>query len=69
MERTVKVFVIPKERVPGGPPRPARELTVQAATVDGLREAARSKLADEGLRVRSLSFGPKGLVAYVEERA
>lgn len=69
MERTVKVFVIPKERVPGGPPRPARELTVQAATVDGLREAVRTKLAAEGLRVRSLSFGPKGLVAYVEERA
>lgn len=69
MERTVKVFVIPKERVPGGPPRPARELTVQAATVDGLREAALTKLAAEGLRVRSLSFGPKGLVAYVEERA
>ena len=45
MERTVKVFVIPKERVPGGPPRPARALTVQAATVDGLREAARAKLA------------------------
>lgn len=69
MERTVKVFVIPKERVPGGPPRPARELTVQATTVDGLREAARTKLAAEGLRVRSLSFGPKGLVAYVEEQA
>lgn len=69
MERTVKVFVIPKERVPGGPPRPARELTVQAATVDALREAARTKLAAEGLRVRSLSFGPTGLVAYVEERA
>jgi hypothetical protein len=69
MERTVKVFVIPKERVPGGPPRPVRELTVQAATVDGLREAARAKLDAEGLRVRSLSFGPKGLLAYVEERA
>ena len=68
MERTVKVFVIPKERVPGGPPKPAREVTVQAASIDGLREAARAKLTAEGLRVRSLSFGPKGLVAHVEER-
>ena len=69
MKRTVKVFVIPRERAPGGPPDPAREVVVEAASVDGLRDAARAQLAEEGHRVRSLSFGPKGLVAYVEETA
>ena len=67
MERTIKVFVIPNSRVPGGPPEPARELTVKAGTIDGLRDAAHAMLIEEGYRVRSVSFGPKGLVAYVEE--
>jgi len=66
MERTLHVFVIPNGQSPAGPPKPARALTVEAASLDGLREAARTKLAAEGYRVRSLSFGPKGLVAYVE---
>ena len=66
MQRTMKVFVIPPDRAPGGPPEPARQVVVEARTTDGLREAARTKLAGEGFRVRSLSFGPKGLVAYVE---
>ncbi len=66
MQRTVKVFVIPPDRAPGGPPEAARQMAVEARTIDGLREAARTKLAAEGFRVRSLSLGPKGLVAYVE---
>ncbi|MCA9557189.1 MAG: hypothetical protein KC583_01385 [Myxococcales bacterium] len=66
MQRTMKVFVIPPDRAPGGPPEPARQMVVEARTTDGLREAAREKLAGEGLRVRSLSLGPKGIVAYVE---
>ena len=66
MERTLHVFVIPNGQSPAGPPNPARALTVEAPSLDGLREAAREKLAAEGYRVRSLSFGPKGLVAYVE---
>jgi len=66
MQRTMKVFVIPPDRAPGGPPEPARQTVVDAGTTDALRDAARTKLAEEGLRVRSLSFGPKGLVAYVE---
>ena len=68
MERTLHVFVIPADRTPAGPPKPARALTVEASSLDGLRDAAREKLATEGFRVRSLSFGPKGLVAYVEDR-
>lgn len=66
MQRTVKVFVIPPDRAPGGPPEAARQMVVEASTTDALREAARVKLVDEGFKVRSLSFGPKGLVAYVE---
>ena len=67
MERTVKVFVIPSSRIPGGPPEPARELVVQARSIDGLLDAAQVRLIDEGYRLRSVSFGPRGLVAYVEE--
>jgi hypothetical protein len=67
MERTVKVFVIPADRAPGGPPEPARELVITARSTDAAREAARLRLVDEGYRVRSLSCGPKGLVTYVEE--
>jgi hypothetical protein len=66
MQRTLHVFEIPADRSPGGPPQPARVLVVEATSLDGLREAARQKLAAEGCRVRSLSFGPKGLIAYVE---
>ena len=66
MQRAVKVFVIPPGRSPGGPPEPARQVVVEATSHDGLREAARAQLTSEGYRVRSLSFGPSGLVAYVE---
>lgn len=66
MQRAVKVFVIPPERSPGGPPEPERQMTVEAKSVDGLRSAARAMLTKEGFHVRSLSFGPDGLVAYVE---
>ena len=69
MKRTVRVFVIPPDRVPGGPPEPAQKIVVQALSVDGLRDAARTRLTDEGHRIRSLSFGPKGLIAYVEATA
>ncbi|GEM_PF-3328594 len=67
MKRTLKVFVIPKERTPGGPPDAAREMLIEATSLDGLREAARAKMHDEGLLVRALSVGATGLVAYVEE--
>ena len=67
MERTVKVFAIPASRIPAGPPEPAREFSVEAGSIDGLHDAAHARLIDKGYRVRSVSFGPKGLVAYVEE--
>ncbi len=66
MQRAMKVFVVPPERAPGEPPEPARQMVVEARRTDELLDAARDKLAAEGFKVRSLSFGPKGLVAYVE---
>jgi hypothetical protein len=68
MQRTVKVFVIPPGWSPGGPPEPAQQVVVEAKSIDALREAARTKLEGDGYRLRSLSCGPKGLVAYVEAR-
>jgi len=67
MESAVKLFVIPAERVPAGPPDPPRELMVKAPTRDLLRGAARALVDSEGLQVRSVSFGPDGLVVYAEE--
>ena len=67
MERTVKVFVIPADRAPGGPPEPARQIVVTGRSTDGARKAAQARLLQDGYRVRSLSCGPTGLVAYVEE--
>jgi hypothetical protein len=55
--------------VKDGAPRPPAELTVEASSLDGARAAARGRLEADGYRVRSLTFGPTGLVAYVEERA
>lgn len=66
MQRTMDVFVIPPDRLPGGPPDPARKMVVDAATIDGALDAARALLVAEGYRVRSVSIGPRSLVAYVE---
>jgi len=66
MRRTLKLFVIPAGKPPGTPPEPGPELEVEAATEDGLRASARALVAERGQRLRSLSFTPTGLVAYVE---
>ena len=50
MKRTVRVFNIPKERMPGGPPNPARETIVEATSLDGVLTATRAKLSEEGYR-------------------
>jgi hypothetical protein len=42
---------------------------VSAPTIDAARAAAREQLETDGFRVRALSVGPAGLVAYVEELA
>ena len=67
MESAAKLFVIPAERAPIGPPEPPRTLTVEAPNRDSLIDAARTAVANEGLLLRSVSFGPEGLVVYAEE--
>lgn len=42
---------------------------MEAPTLDDARASARAKLEADGYRVRALTFGPTGLVAYVEERS
>ncbi len=69
MQRAVRLFVITKDRSPAGPPQAGKTFSVEATTTDGLREAVKAEVADRGLRLRSLSFGPKNLVAYAEEPA
>lgn len=66
MRRTLKLFVIPAGKPLGTPPEPGPELDVEAATEDALRGATRALVAARGQRLRSLSFTPTGLVAYVE---
>lgn len=68
MERSLKLFVIPKDKIPGGPPMPAKEFVIEAKDLDGLRDVARTRIEDESLRLRSLSFGANELIAYAEEQ-
>lgn len=67
MKRTLNIFGISKQRIPGGPAEAAREVKIEATSLDGLRKVAEAKLMSEGYRVRALSFSPTGLIAYVEE--
>jgi len=69
MESAAKLFVIPADRAPAGPPDAPRELRLEALTRDLLREAARAAVLEQGLLLRSVSFGPDGLVVYAEEPA
>ena len=69
MQRPVQLFVIPKDRAPAGPPNPPENLSIEGRALDELRDAVRREIEARGLRARSVSFGPKGIVAYAEERA
>jgi len=68
VQSSVKLFVILADRAPAGPPDPAREIQVEAPSVDLLRAEARAQVAELGYRVRTVSFGPDGLVVYAEMR-
>ena len=68
MQRTVKLFVIPKGHGNAAPePRPA--FSVEGDSLDHLKRSAHEHLRAEGLRVRSVSFAPDGLLAYAEVAA
>ena len=67
MKTDVKIFVIPYERVPAGPPEPPEKMEVEAPTLDALKTVTRERLKAKRYRTRSVSFAPGGLIAYVEE--
>jgi hypothetical protein len=66
MRRTLTTFVIPAGKPAGAPPEPGPQVELEAPTEDGLLAAAHSAIAERGLRLRSMSFTPTGLVAYAE---
>lgn len=47
-------------------PEPGLQFEIEAKSDDGLRAAAVEALRQRGLRLRALSFGPTGLIAYAE---
>jgi hypothetical protein len=63
MRRSIDVFRIPGD---GGPPLPEPAIEVDAGDVDALAAAARGELTRRYRRVRTVSFTPAGMVAYVE---
>ena len=65
MRRVVKGFVLTSA---SGVPHLGPEFLVEASTLDGLQEAARTELAARGHYVRAVSHTPTGLLAYVEGR-
>jgi hypothetical protein len=68
VDHAVRVFIVPSPPAVGAP-QPDRPRVVSAPTIDAARAAAREQLETDGFRVRALSVGPAGLVAYVEELA
>jgi hypothetical protein len=63
----VRLFIIPASP-PGAPPQPGRTFSVDLPFHDGILEAVRERIVADGFRVRSVSFGPAGVVAYAEEK-
>lgn len=61
---SVRVFELPKAGEPG-PVRRAGTVEIQASSVDGALAAARARLTTGAASVRSVTHGPKGLIAYV----
>ena len=57
MEYTVKLFIIPADRAPGGPPEPPVERSIEASGHDQARRLIREQFAGEGYRVRSMRVG------------
>ena len=69
MQKTVQLYIIPRERVPVGPPGPPESLDIEAAGIDEVRSAVRREVEGRGLVLRSVSSTATGLVAYAEQKA
>jgi hypothetical protein len=68
MRSALQLFLV-SSATPNAPPVPGVVLEVEAETEDALLQAARDLLVSRGHRIRALSFGTKGLIAYVERPA
>ncbi len=69
IKRTLKIFVVEPAQLRSAP-QPGPELEVEARSLDGLLEVSARLLWEGGHgKLRSLSYGPEGLVAYVEREA
>jgi hypothetical protein len=66
MRSSLRLFFVSAGQPPV-PPEPGPELEVEAKTEDELLQVARDLLVSGGDRIRALSFGTKGLIAYVEK--
>ena len=69
MQRAVRLFVIPRDHIPSGSPNPPQTFSVQAPSLDVCGDEVRREIEARSLRLRSISFGPKDIVAYAEEPA
>jgi hypothetical protein len=66
MRTTLQLFYVTPS-LPTAPPVPGPLLEVEGATNEKLLQSARSLLKARKVRIRSLSFGANGLIAYVEK--
>lgn len=68
-KQSLKVFLLKRGEVRAAP-EPVGEIPIQSDTVAGLLSAAEDALRAAGHgQWRSLTYGPSGLVAYVEGAA
>lgn len=67
MQHAVQLFIVPRQPSEAAPD-PGAPFSVEFDTVDGALAAVTARLEADGYRVRSVNFGPRGIVAYVEER-
>jgi hypothetical protein len=63
MKSLVALFIVTHG---GGAPEPERSFEVEASSDDLLRARVADTLIERGLRVRAISFGPRGITAYAE---
>lgn len=66
MQYPVRLFVLPPTRDSGTPPGPPETFTVEASTLEGIREAVLGEIEGRALKLRALSLGPKYVVLYAE---
>ncbi len=66
MESSVTLFLLDASDAARAAPEPSSPFDVEAASEDLLRARVADVLRERGLRVRAISFGPRGLTAYAE---